>query len=281
MRIDSHHHFWNPERRDYYWMGGEALSPICRPIGPSDMAPLLRQAGIDGTVIVQTIPSVAETEEFLETAGATDFVLGVVGWVDLTAPDVSQTITNLKAGTGGNYLVGIRHQAHDEDDKGWLIREDVIRGIRACGAAGLVYDLLPKEPELPACIDLVKTLPEVQFVLDHIAKPRIAEGAMQPWLDLITTLGQQPNVFCKLSGMVTEADWTNWKVEDLRPYADHILAAFGADRVMFGSDWPVCLLAAQYQQVVETAEDLASRLSANEKRMIFGGTAKRVYDLKV
>ena len=148
MRIDSHHHFWNPEEREYYWMGGDELAPIRRPIGPEEMAPLIEAAGIDGTVIVQTIPSVQETEEFLATAAEVDFVKGVVGWVDLTDPDVSVTLERLKAGTGGAYLVGIRHQAHDEDDKGWLARPDVIRGVRACGAAGLVYDLLPKEPEL-------------------------------------------------------------------------------------------------------------------------------------
>ncbi len=279
MRIDSHHHFWNPERRDYYWMGGEALSPIRRPIGPEDMRPLLKTAGIDGTIIVQTIPSVEETEEFLQTASDVDFVQGVVGWVDLTASDAGETLDRLIGLPSGSYLVGIRHQAHDEEDKSWLVRSDVVQGVKACGRRGLVYDLLPKEPELPACIELVRSCPEVQFVLDHIAKPRIGEGEDQPWLDLITGLAGFPNVACKLSGMVTEADWASWTVEDLRPYANHVLRLFGTKRVMFGSDWPVCLLAAEYEQVVRTAETLTAHLPAEDTARIFGGNAAEIYGL--
>ena len=281
MRIDSHHHFWNPDRRDYYWMGGDALRPIRRPMGPEDMRPLIAEAGIQGTVIVQTIPSVSETEEFLQIAEETDFVMGVVGWVDLTASDVPDTIARLKSGKGGKYLVGIRHQAHDEDDKSWLVRTDVINGIRACGAAGLVYDLLPKEPELPACIELVQQVPDVRFVVDHIAKPRIAAGADRPWLTLIQELAGHSNVACKLSGMVTEADWQNWTLDDLKPYADHVLNAFGPERVMFGSDWPVCLLAADYGRVIQVAEALTNHLSPSEKIQVFGGTAARIYGLSM
>ena len=281
MRIDSHHHFWNPEEREYYWMGGDEMAPIRRPIGPEDMAPLIEAAGIDGTVIVQTIPSVQETEEFLATAAEVDFVKGVVGWVDLTDPEVSVTLERLKAGTGGAYLVGIRHQAHDEDDKGWLARPDVIRGVRACGAAGLVYDLLPKEPELPASITLAKECPEVQFVLDHIAKPRIAEGAMEPWLSHMREIAALPNVACKLSGMVTEASWGSWTLDDLRPYAEHVLELFGPDRILFGSDWPVCLLAASYEAVHSAAETLTGGLSASEMAAVFGGNAIRIYGLPV
>ena len=279
MRIDSHHHFWNPETRDYYWMAGEALAPIRRPIGPGDMAPLLEAAGIDGTVIVQTVPSVDETREFLATAAEVEFIKGVVGWVDLTAPGIADELAGLKAGPGGRYLVGIRHQAHDEEDKAWLARPDVIEGVRACGAAGLVYDLLPKEPELPACITLARALPEVQFVLDHIAKPRIAEGAMDPWAGLVEELAQLPNVSCKLSGMVTEADWKTWTVGDLEPYASRVLDLFGPERVMFGSDWPVCLLAASYEAVHSAAESLTSRLTPAEQAAVFGGTAMRIYGL--
>lgn len=279
MKIDAHHHFWNPEERDYYWMGGDVLAPIRRPIGPADMAPLLDKAGIGGTVLVQTIPSVDETRDFLRVADEVDFVKAVVGWVDLTDPAVADTIASLQAGQGGRYLKGIRHQAHDEDDKGWMARADVISGVRACGAAGLVQDLLPKEPELPACLTCIDAAPEVTFVIDHIAKPRIAEGALDPWLGLITSAAERPNVYCKLSGMVTEADWGNWQVDHLRRYADHVLSAFGPDRVIFGSDWPVCLLAAEYADVVDAAHSLISSLSETEKQAILGGNAARVYGL--
>ena len=281
MIIDSHHHFWNPERRDYYWMGGEDLAAIRRPIGPDDMRPLLEATGVDGTIIVQTIPSLEETEEFLATAAETDFVKGVVGWVDLISPGVANDLSRLLAGPGGSYLKGIRHQAHDEEDKSWLAREDVIRGIKACGAEGLVYDLLPKEPELPACIACVDAAPEVQFVLDHIAKPRISEGEMAPWVGLVTELAERPNVACKLSGMITEADWKSWNVEDLRQYSDIVLDVFGPDRVMFGSDWPVCLLAGEYDQVVTAAKALTETLADEERRKVFGQNAARIYKLEV
>jgi len=194
MRIDSHHHFWNPETRDYPWMTGDALEPIRRAIGPEDLRPELAATGIDGTVLVQTVHTLEETREFLNTAYATDFVKGVVGWVDLTDPDVGDTLDALLAGPGGRYLKGIRHQAHDEADENWLARPDVISGVAACGERGLVQDLLSKEPELPACITLVDMLPDVTFVLDHISKPRIAAGEMEPWRALIVELARRENV---------------------------------------------------------------------------------------
>lgn len=281
MKIDAHHHFWNPNERDYYWMGGDVLAPIRRPIGPDDMAPLLDKAGIGGTVLVQTIPSLEETRDFLRVAAEVPFVKGVVGWVDLTDPDVADTVGELQAGPGGAYLKGIRHQAHDEDDKGWMARADVIAGVAACGAAGLVQDLLPKEPELPACIACVDALPDVTFVVDHIAKPRISSGEMEPWLSDITQIAQRPNVYCKLSGMVTEADWTSWQVDQLRRYADQVLSLFGPDRVIFGSDWPVCLLAAEYADVVGAANSLIDGMDAHDRAAIQGGNAARVYGLDI
>ena len=241
--VDSHHHFWDPTRRDYYWMEGKELAPIRKPFGPDDLRPLLVQNKVDCTVIVQTVPSVKETEEFLATAAATDYIAGVVGWVDLTDPGVGDTLAELKAGGSGIYLVGIRHQVQDEEDPAWVARKDVIRGIKAVGAAGLAYDLLPKQRELPACLPPVDANPDMRFVIDHIAKPLIAEGEMEPWAAGLAELAKRPNVYCKLSGMVTEANWTGWKPEDLKPYLDRVLEWFGEDRVMFGSDWPVCLLA--------------------------------------
>ncbi|CUI89004.1 amidohydrolase family protein [Cognatishimia activa] len=281
MIIDSHHHFWNPEERDYYWMGGDVLAPIRRPIGPEDMRPHLQAKGVEGTIIVQTVPTVEETEEFLATAAATDFVKGVIGWVDLQDPKVHRVLAEILSGPHGHYLKGIRHQAHDEEDKSWLARPEVIQGIKACGDAGLVYDLLPKEPELPSCITCVDALPDVQFVLDHIAKPRIAEGALEPWVDLVSELAKRPNVACKLSGMVTEADWENWTVDHLRQYANVILEVFGPDRVMFGSDWPVCLLAGDYADIFEAAQSLTGTLSPEDQRKVFGQNAARIYRLDV
>lgn len=280
MRIDAHHHFWNPTRRDYYWMGGEAMASIRRPLGPEDLQPLLSAAGISGTVIVQTIPDLDETIEFLRIAEDTDFVRGVVGWVDLLASDLPDVLASLKDGQGGQYLVGIRHQAHDEDDPHWLARPDVIAGIKRVHEAGLAYDLLVKERELPAAIAAVDALPsDARLVVDHIAKPRISSGEMEPWRALITDIAQRPNVCCKVSGMVTEADWERWSQDDLRPYVEHILGVFGADRVMFGSDWPVCLLAASYDQVVTVADSLFSDLPENSKVAINGGNAERFYRL--
>ncbi len=279
MRIDAHHHFWTPEARDYPWMTGDAFDPIRRPFGPEDLRPGLAAAGIDGTVLVQTVGAVEETVGFLATAEATDFVKGVVGWVDLMDRLVGDTLDELLEGPGGSYLKGIRHQAHDEADEDWLARPDVIAGVAECGARGLVQDLLAKEPQLPACITIADVLPEAQFVLDHIAKPRIAAGQMDPWRALIEELARRDNVVCKLSGMITEAAWDSWTVDDLRPYADVVLEAFGPERLMFGSDWPVCLLAGSYGEVVSAAEELTADLSADERALIFGGTARRIYRL--
>lgn len=279
MRIDSHHHFWNPDARDYTWMAGEALAPIRQRFGPDDLRPHLQNAGIEGTVLVQTVASVAETEEFLTIAHTTDFVKGVVGWVDLKDRLVDDALDAVLARPDAGYLKGIRHQAHDEADEDWLTRPDVIAGVAACGARGLVQDLLVKEPQLPAAITLVDILEEAPFVLDHIAKPRIAAGEMEPWRALIGELARRANVTCKLSGMVTEATWDGWQIDDLKPYVDFVLEAFGPQRVMFGSDWPVCLLAGTYDQVVDAATVLTDGLTADEKAQVFGGNAVRVYNL--
>jgi L-fuconolactonase len=278
--VDGHHHFWDPARRDYYWMGDE-LSPIRRPFGPDDLRPLLAKAHVDRTIVVQTIPSVDETREFLATAAATDFLAGVVGWVDLTDPAMAKTLSGLRAGPGGSLLVGIRHQVHDEPDAEWLLRNDVQRGIEAVGEAGLVYDILVRTRELPAALELVRRLPEVRFVIDHMAKPRIAAGTSDPeWERAMAPFSDRANVTCKLSGMVTEASPTGWTVDDLRPYMRRALGWFGAERCIFGSDWPVCLLAATYEQVIEAMRDLTSDLKAVEQEAAFGGNAMRVYGLE-
>ena len=206
-------------------------------------------------------------------------MVGVVGWVDLTDPAVADRLAELQAGPAGNRLVGIRHPAHDEPDPAWLARPDVGRGIAAVGAAGLAYDLLVRARELPAALTVVQARPEVPFVVDHLAKPEIATGGWEPWASRLRAIAANDNVSCKLSGLVTEATWDDWTVDQFRPYADLVLEAFGPDRILFGSDWPVCLLAASYQRVAAAAQDLIATLSPHERAAVLGGTAGRVYAL--
>jgi len=253
--VDAHHHFWDPATADYPWLTDD-LAPIRRAFGPADLEPNLLAAGVDATVLVQTRSSLEETVDFLAVAGGTPFVRGVVGWVDLTQPGVGDTIAELRERPGGGHLAGIRHQAHDEPDPEWLTRDDVVRGIAAVGRAGLAYDLLVRSRELPAALDLARRLPDVRFVIDHVAKPPIAAGALEPWASLIAPFRDLDHVACKLSGMVTEADWASWTPAELRPYVDRVLETFGPDRLLFGSDWPVCLLAASYGQVVDATRTL-------------------------
>jgi L-fuconolactonase len=276
--LDAHHHFWDPATADYPWLTDE-LATIRRAFGPADLAPELEAASVEATVLVQTRSSLDETVEFLAAADATPFVHGVVGWVDLTHPAVADTIARLRAGRGGNRLVGIRHQAHDEPDPDWLVRDDVIRGIEAVGRAGLVYDLLVRPRQLPAAVALARRLPDVRFVIDHIAKPPIANGELEPWASLITPFGELGHVACKISGMVTEAEWSSWTARGLQPYVDHVLDVFGPDRLLFGSDWPVCLLAASYRDVVAAAHETLAELSESDRAKVFGRTAAATYGL--
>jgi L-fuconolactonase len=278
--VDSHHHFWDPTRADYPWMT-DALARVRRPFEPADLLPHLVDAGVDATVLVQTRSSADETREFLATAARTSFVAGVVGWVDLTSPSVADDIAELRDAQGGAGLVGIRHQVHDEPDPGWLGRDDVRRGLRAVADAELAYDLLVRARELPAAIDVARGLPNLTFVVDHAAKPAIVAHELEPWASLVREIATLPNVSCKVSGLITEADWTKWTVEDIRPYFDHVISAFGPARVMFGSDWPVCLLAAEYAAVVDVARRLSATLTPTESARLFGGTAIEVYRLAV
>ncbi|WP_327654181.1 amidohydrolase family protein [Streptomyces sp. NBC_00483] len=271
--VDAHHHVWDLSVRDQDWITGPELAPIRRTFTLDDLAPDLRAAGVDATVLVQTVSVAEETPEFLALAERSDLVAGVVGWTDLTRPDVGDTLERLRGLPGGRHLVGIRHQVQGEPDPEWLLRPDVRRGLAAVADAGLVYDLLVLPHQLPACVKAVAEHPELTFVLDHLGKPPIASGELDPWRGDVRALAALPNTVCKLSGMVTEADWAGWTVEDLRPYADTVIDAFGPARVMFGSDWPVCTLAATYQQVVDTARELVGGADPH----IFGGTARRVY----
>jgi L-fuconolactonase len=261
-------------------MVGDAMDPVRRPFTPDDLAPELAAQHISGTVLVQTISSMDETREFLELAARTDFVWGVVGWVDLTSERVADDLDSLIAGTGGDRLVGIRHQVHDESDPRWLCRPDVRQGLEVVRERGLAYDLLVRARELPAAIDTVRSLPDLQFVLDHIAKPRIGEGKDPEWREHMPALAALPNVAVKLSGMVTEANWASWTPADLRPFVASVVDWFGTDRLLFGSDWPVCLLAASYGGVVRGLEEALGPMSTGEAARIFGLNAASLYRLR-
>ncbi|MFF0145566.1 L-fuconolactonase [Amycolatopsis sulphurea] len=274
--IDAHHHLWDPARRAYPWLAGDLMAPIRKPYTVDDLRRVTTAAGVHATVLVQTVPDEAETEEFLAVAAAEPLVAGVVGWLDLIAPDIADRLARLRE---LGPLVGIRHQVENEPDPEWLLRPEVLRGLAAVGAAGLVYDLLAAPAQLVAARQVAHRLPELTLVLDHAAKPRIAAGELQPWADGVAGLAAHENAHCKLSGLVTEADWHEWQVGHLRRYAGHVFAAFGAQRVMFGGDWPVCELAAAYEVVVDAALSLTGPLSDPERLAVFEHTAARVYRL--
>ena len=279
MRIDSHHHMWDLAVRDQPWTAEPAVADVLhRTFTLADLTPLSSAAAIDASVLVQTITVPAETPEFLALAEESPLVQAVTGWTDLTAPDVAESLKALQAGHGGRWLKGIRHQVQGEPDPNWLVRADVLNGLKAVGEAGLVYELLTYPHQLPAAIEAARQLEGVSFVLDHCSKPPITTGELEPWASQLRELAALPNVTCKLSGLVTEAS-KDWTVADLRPYVDTVLEAFGPDRLMFGSDWPVCLLHASYAQVVAAAEELLGGLSETEQDAVWGDTAARVYGI--
>ena len=276
MRVDAHVHFWGPaELERYDWMTPE-MDAIRRSFGPQDLIGHLERHDFDCAVLVQTYSSVEETRGYLELAASTDFIGGVVGWVDLADAAVADTLAELREGPGGRRLVGIRHQVHDEPDPQWLLRDDVRRGLRAVAEAGLAYDLLVRTRELPAAVAVARALPQLRFVVDHIAKPPIASGELEPWAERMAELARLEHVSCKLSGIVTEAEWRSWRPEDVGPYVSRVTEWFGDERLIFGSDWPVCTLAASYDAVVALAEQFAG--AGNEA--VFGRNAARVYGLE-
>jgi len=277
--VDAHHHVWDLTVRDQEWITGAALAPLRRSFCPEELEAEAAEAGIDASVLVQTVTVAAETPEFLALAADSPLVAGVVGWTDLTAPDVADVLAALRELPGGGALVGIRHQVQSEPDPNWLLRPDVHRGLTAVTAAGLAYDLVVLPHQLPAAVGAARAHPQLTFVLDHLGKPPIASGRLDAWAADVRALAALPNTVCKLSGLVTEADWHSWTIADLRPYADTVLDAFGPDRLMFGSDWPVCTLAATYPQVLASARALTAELSPPEQASVFGGTATRVYAL--
>jgi L-fuconolactonase len=277
--IDAHQHFWDPATGDYPWLAGP-FAPIARVFGPEDLRPSLAAQGISGTVLVQTWNDLGETRDYLRIAAETDFVAGIVGWVDLTDPKVDRTLAELKASPHGRWLVGIRHLVQDEPDPNWLLREDVRRGLAALDEAGLVYDLVVKPPQLPAALKTVADFPHLRFVLDHIGKPDIKGHGFEAWAALVRGFAaHRSHVWCKLSGMITEADWALWSPRDLQPYVAEMLGIFGVDRCMFGSDWPVCLVAGRYDQAIDALRASLGGLSEKERAQIFGRSAIEAYRL--
>ncbi|MFC8536520.1 amidohydrolase family protein [Streptomyces sp. NPDC057249] len=278
--VDAHHHVWDLAVRDQDWITGEAMAPLRRDFTLADLEPEARAAGVGATVLVQTVTVAGETPELLALADGSELVAGVVGWTDLTAPDIADTLAALRELPGGDRLVGLRHQVQAEPDPEWLLRPEVLRGLAAVADAGLVHDLVILPHQLPAATRAAAALPDLVLVLDHAGKPPIATGRTRPWADDLRALAALPNTVCKLSGLVTEADWHTWTPDDLRPYAETVIDAFGPGRLMFGSDWPVCRLAATYTEVLDTARLLIQDLSDDERAAVLATTAERVYGLR-
>ncbi len=279
MIIDAHQHFWNPDHGDYGWMIGTA-APLRRIYAPAHLRPELNAAGVAGTILVQTWASLDETRDFLSLASRESFILGVIGWVDLTDSHVSEILAELQGGPNGHLLVGIRHMVHNEDDAAWLLRDAVQRGLAALQQANLGFDLLVRSRELPAALQTVAAFPELRFVLDHLGKPDIMHGVKEPWASLMDGFrAHRDHVWCKLSGMVTEADYQNWCSDDLQPYIQHVLEIFGPQRCMFGSDWPVCTLAGSYSKVLQALVDNLTALSLEQKQQILAFSSIEAYRL--
>ena len=277
--VDAHHHLWDLDVRDQDWITGAALVPLRRDFLLGEYRPLADANGVTASVVVQTVTVPGETPELLALAASSDLIAGVVGWTDLTAPDIADHIAALTERPDGGRLVGLRHQVQSEPDPDWLTRPDVLRGLAAVARAGLVYDLVITSGQLAAAARAAAAVPDLTFVLDHLGKPPIAAAHTDPWAADLRRLAALPNTVAKLSGLVTEADWHRWQVADLRPYAEVALDAFGPARLMFGSDWPVCTLAASYPDVLAAARDLTAGLTPAEREAVFAGTATAVYGL--
>jgi len=273
--IDSHHHFWRYNAQEYGWIS-ESMAILRRDFLPADLKRQTSEAGIDGVISVQARQTVEETRWLLELAGQNDFIRGVVGWVPLVSDDVRQDLERFAAHPK---LKAVRHVLQDEPDDNYILREDLNRGIALLKEFGLRYDILIFERHLPQTIAFVDRHPDLTFILDHVAKPRISDGILSPWRENMRELGRRANVYCKLSGMATEADPHAWTPEQIRPYMEVALEAFGPRRLMFGSDWPVCLLAVHYPRWIAVVREFAASLLQAEQERLFGETAIEAYGL--
>jgi len=274
MRVDAHQHFWRYTEEEFGWIN-DGMSAIRRDFLPGDLVPLIDQAQVDATVAVQARQSLEETQWLLDLAEEHEWIAGVVGWVPLTDPRVELTLDQLSENAK---LKGVRHVLQGEPDD-YMAREDFNAGVALLRRFSLTYDVLVLEHQLPAAIKFVDRHPRQPFVLDHVAKPRIAAGELEPWARHIREMARRPHVACKLSGMVTEADFNTWTVEDLKPYVETVLEAFGPGRVLFGSDWPVCTVAASYARWIAVVEECMPGLSENERGLILGRNAASAYRL--
>jgi L-fuconolactonase len=276
MQIDAHQHFWIYGPREYEWID-DSMALLRRDFLPDDLKPELELAGFQGCIAVQARQTLEETRWLLELAASAPFVLGVVGWVDLQSPQVR---SQLEIFAGNPKLVGVRHVVHGEPDDRFLLRPEFLRGISALEEFDLAYDILVYPRHLPVAAEFVRHFPGQRLVLDHLAKPEIKSGSLQPWARGIRELAAFPNVCCKLSGLVTEADWDQWKPEHITPYIDVAFECFGPDRLMIGSDWPVCTVAASYARVMDVVKDYLSRQSAQVQAAVLGENAQRFWKLK-
>jgi len=275
MKIDAHHHFWKYDPVRYSWMN-ERMEVLKKDYQPADLLVEIEKTGIDGVVSVQADQSMLETDELLEHATRHDFIKGVVGWFPLADSPVEELLSEY---ANNPWLKGVRHVVQDEPDDRFILGKAFNEGIRKLEQFDLVYDILIYERQLAPSIEFVDLHPNLSFVLDHVAKPRIGDGVMDPWKEQMFDMARRENVTCKLSGMATEANWTEWTLDGLRPYMDVALDAFGPNRLMFGSDWPVARLAVDYEPWVNLCREFISTLSPHEREAIEGGNAIRAYRL--
>ena len=276
LRIDAHQHFWQYDPVRDAWIN-DGMAVLRQDFLPADLGPLLAANGMDGCVAVQADQSERETQFLLDLARDYPFIHGVVGWVDLRSPQVGDRLAHFAA---DRRFRGVRHLVHGEPNDEFLLQSEVVRGISALTPLGLTYDLLLVPRQLRAATQLAAILPDQRFVLDHLAKPLIKDGVLDPWASDLGALALHPNVYCKLSGLITEADWGSWKPAQLRQYLDVVVESFGVDRLMWGSDWPVCLLAGSYHEVREVIAEYLVRFSVDERNAIFGGNAAACYGLE-
>lgn len=275
MKIDSHQHFWRYNEREFGWINQE-MQQIRRDFLPEDLLKELDGVGFDGSIAVQARQNLDETAWLLELASKYSFIKGVVGWVDLCSSDARNQLEQFSS---DSKLKGVRHVIHDEPDIDFMLRPAFLNGIRLLVSLNLTYDILIFPKHLCNAMEFVKQFPDQVFVLDHIAKPDIRNGIVYPWKAGIGDLAKFPNVYCKLSGMVTEASWTSWKPADFKPYLETVFESFGTDRVMIGSDWPVCQVAGNYKEVMGIVEEFINELSDSEKQKVMGQNARKAYHL--
>lgn len=278
MTIDAHQHFWNLEEASYPWLT-EAYGPIFRSFDETELEPELRLCDVSGTVLVQSMDSYEDSESMFALARRWKYVAGVVAWVPLMR--VAEAAAAIERFNQHEVFVGIRHLIHEDPDPDWLLRDDVQEGLSLLEANGLTFDVVAVLPRhLEHVSTLAENFPRLKLVVDHMAKPPIKDGGWSPWAELMTRAAKHPNVYTKLSGLNTAADWKTWSADDLRPYFDHVLEEFGVNRIMFGSDWPVSILAGGYQKVWNETLSLLSKLSEGERSMVLGDTAREFYGLK-